>query len=155
MVGLLKLYAGLSHDEMAAAGRYIADKEIWPNRREAVVTELQQYLDDGNRVIFVSGMFEPFLQGVMDKLPGVEGIGTQLIYEDGKFSGEMAGTFNRGTLKANCLQPFLRDGRVLAAFGDTGSDIEMLSLANRPVAVAPDKTLRQKAELQGWTIIEQ
>lgn len=40
----------------------------------------------------------------------------------------------------------------VTALGNTGDDIPLLSIADRAVAVAPDNTLRLKAEQMGWEI---
>ena len=42
----------------------------------------------------------------------------------------------------------------MAAFGDTGADIPLLSLATRSVAVYPDTDLRREAVARGWEILE-
>jgi phosphoserine phosphatase len=154
MLGLISLYEAMTEEELAAAGRFMVARELWPQRRQAVHAELARYHDSGHRVILVSGMFEPFLQAVLAELPGLEGIGTPLAYEAGRFTGRLLAGFNRGAAKSASLQPFLRDGRLTAAFGDTAADIPMLSLADRPVAVAPDAFLAQHAARYGWETIQ-
>ncbi|MCA9986332.1 MAG: haloacid dehalogenase-like hydrolase [Anaerolineales bacterium] len=153
MLGLLSLFEGLGEADLAAAGHFIVAQELWPQRRQAVLDELMRYRDSGHRVILVSGMFEPFLAAVLAKLPGVEGIGTPLSFVDGRFTGQLRTDFHRGLAKSASLAPFQREGRIEAAFGDTAADIPMLSLANRPVAVAPDQKLAQHAAAQDWQIL--
>ncbi len=44
---------------------------------------------------------------------------------------------------------------LIVAYGDTRSDIPMLSLAQEAVAVYPDPQLRQVALDRGWRILEE
>jgi phosphoserine phosphatase len=105
-------------------------------------------------VIIVTGQSEPLLAPMLLKMDGVEGIGTPLTYEDGHFSGRLGGPLNQGQRKVEQLIPFLRDGHILAAYGDTESDLSMLAMSHSPVAVYPDEGLRREAIDRGWRILE-
>ncbi len=154
ILGLLHLFAGYTVDEMAEMGKWVVEKEIWPGRRQLVVDELMAHRGQGRRVIINTGQFEPLLSELLLKMDGVEGIGTPLAYEDGLFSGRAAGPLNVAERKAEQLEPFLRDGRILAAYGDTIQDLPMMVLSRGPVAVYPDDDLRREAESRGWRILE-
>ncbi len=154
ILGLLRLYKGFSQDEMAAMAEFVAEKTLWPTRREAVVQELQKHRENGRTVIIVTGLFEPILAHLARKL-GAEAIGTPLAFdENGRFTGQTAKPLNIGPLKVEQLQPYLVNGRLAAAYGDTQRDIPMLELAEEPIAVHPDKLLRETAVARGWRIIE-
>jgi phosphoserine phosphatase len=154
VLGILALLNGRSRAEMAAMGAFVAERTLWPARREPVVAELNAHLAAGRRVIVVSGMFEPILAGFLTYLPGAEAIGTPLRYENDIFCGEIAATLNRGPEKAAQLQRLVTDGPLLAAYGDTAADIPMLALAADGVAVHPDAPLRKEAAVRGWRILE-
>ena len=154
ILGLLHLFAGYTADEMAEMGKWVVEKKLWPGRRQLVVDELLAHRGQGRRVIINTGQFEPVLSELLLKMDGVEGIGTALAYEDGLFSGRIAGPLNVAKRKAEQLEPFLRDGRILAAYGDTEQDLPMMILSREPVAVYPDDGLRREAESRGWRILE-
>ena len=132
---------------------WVVEHELWPKRHRKVVGELQEHLREGHRAIIVTGMYEPLLEALLEKLPGMEAIGTPLAFENGHFTGELAAPFNVGSRKRDQLHPFARDGKILAAYGDTAPDIPMLEMGEHPVAVNPDKVLRQVAEARGWRIL--
>ena len=45
------------------------------------------------------------------------------------------------------------DARIVAAYGDTLSDLPMMEMSEQPVAVYPDAKLRRVAEERGWRIV--
>jgi phosphoserine phosphatase len=154
IVGLLRLFSGYTADEMAEMGHQVVENVLWPRRRQVVVDELLAHRAQGRRVIINTGQFEPILAPLLLKMEGVEGIGTPLAYEDGLFNGQLGAELNTGPRKAEQLEPFLRDGRILAAYGDTAEDLPMMILSREPAAVYPDDRLRQEAESRGWRILE-
>jgi len=136
-----------------AMGKWVVEKNLWPGRREVIVDELLAHRAQGRRVIVNTGQFEPILAQLLLKMDGIEGFGTPLAYEDGLFNGEIAGPLNVAERKAEMLQPFLQDGRIFAAYGDTDEDLPMLNLSQTAVAVYPDAGLRLEAERLGWRIV--
>jgi phosphoserine phosphatase len=154
ILGLLRLFKGYDEAEMAAMAEFVATETLWPTRREVVVNELQAHQANGRTVIIVTGLFEPILQHLAQQLGGFASIGTPLLFENGRFSGNAATPLNIGERKVTQLQTYLQDGQLVAAYGDTVRDIPMLELALEPVAVHPDKELREKAVSLGWRILE-
>lgn len=154
ILGLLRLFEGSSQDEIEAMARFVAQETLWSARRQAVVAELQQHQANGRSVVIVTGLFEPILANLVPKLGRLETIGTPLAFENGRFTGRTAAPLNVGERKVTQLQPYLQDGRLAAAYGDTGRDIPMLELALKPVAVHPDDQLRATAQKRGWRILE-
>lgn len=154
ILGLLRLFKGAGEAEMAAMAEFVAMETLWPTRREAVVAELQAHQANGRSVVIVTGLFEPILQHLAQALGGFDFIGTPLLMENGRFTGKTAAPLNVGQRKVTQLQPYLHEGQLAAAYGDTVRDIPMLELAQEPVAVHPDAPLRQTAQDRGWRILE-
>lgn len=156
MRDLLRLFGGLPQQEFQGMCEWVVANALWPARRKAVVAELRGHLDAGRRVIIVTGMFEPLLEALLARLPGMEAIGTPITLENGVFSGELAGDFNVGPRKRDQLSAFAPpEGVIHAAYGDTFSDRFMLAFSEFPVAVFPDRRLRQVARSEGWRILEE
>lgn len=154
MMGILNLFAGLTHEEFVEAVTWVVENELWPNRRQDVIDELLAHQANGRRVVVASGMFEPMLKVYVDKL-GFEAIGTPVLFEGDVFTGRLVGEFNTGALKAEQVAAFLNEnGQLYAAYGDTGADIQMLLMAQHPTAVYPDNDLRTAAQQNGWRILE-
>jgi phosphoserine phosphatase len=48
-----------------------------------------------------------------------------------------------------------QDRRIIAAYGDTLSDLPMLEMSENPIAIYPDAGLRKLAESRGWQMIDE
>ncbi len=151
----LKAWRNVPMEKFQQVINWNVDNLLVPNIRKSVVADLQKHIENGKRVVIISGMPEPFLKRILEKLPGIEAIGTPLKFNNGNFTGELDGPFNVQDVKVKNLQPFLQDGKLASAYGDTIEDIPMLSLATDPVAVDPDGRLRKAAEQANWRIIEE
>ncbi len=92
------------------------------------------------------------------KLFGIEHLlATTPEFKDGQYTGKFIDTpcFQEGKVKQ--LQDWLSNtGHTLEGssfYSDSHNDLPLLKLVDQPVAVDPDSTLRQAAELAGWPII--
>ncbi len=154
MRDLMRLFAGSSAEELRQVTDYVTDKSIWPFRHVPVITELNHHLEAGRRVIVVSGMSYPILESLLERLPGMEAIGTHVIGDRSPFSGEL-GVFNVGKQKVDSLRGFCNgNGKIYAAYGDTFSDLPMLEISENPTAVNPDRRLRKAVEAKSWRILD-
>lgn len=152
---LLELFRGYSAARFQEMTEWAVEHELWPKRRQLVIDELYQHLRKDGRVIIVTGLFEPYVAAFGKKLPEVEVIGTPIVYSNGEVTGELAEPFNIGLLKAKALGPFMQEDKILSAYGDTYSDRYMLAASRQPVAVYPDKKLRDLATEEGWRVLEE
>jgi HAD superfamily phosphoserine phosphatase-like hydrolase len=152
---LLQFFRGYNKEQFSEMTAWAVENEMWPQRRLPVLKELVEQQEQGHRVIVVTGLFEPYVASLIAKIPGVEAIGTPMIFEGGKVTGEIATPFNIGTRKVEALAPFMREGKILSAYGDTFPDRHMLAASTLPVAVSPDKSLRRMAEDEGWRILQE
>lgn len=155
ILGVLNLFNGVPRDEFDAMADWVVEELLWPERRQDVVAELHAHQSAGRRVIVVTGMFEPIVAAFLRRLGDVEGIGTPVVFENGRCTGKIQGEINVGPRKVAQLQPFARDGKIAYAYGDTGADVDMLAMSEHPVAVYPDAALRVVAEERGWRILEE
>jgi HAD superfamily phosphoserine phosphatase-like hydrolase len=152
---LLRLFEGYSEAEFQEMAEWAVENELWPKRRRGVLAELEQHRQNGRRVIVVTGLFEPYVAALVARLPGFEAIGTPIIFENDRLTGELATPFNVGEKKVEKLQPFMSEGKIYAAYGDTVADRFMLAASQKSVAVHPDRTLRRLADAEGWRILEE
>lgn len=154
LLGMLRLYEGFTEAKFAEVAEWIIETEVWPNRRQPVVDELVVHQANGRSVIIVTGVFQPILDNLAARL-GFEAMGTGLVFENGRFTGEATGLLNVGKQKVvNLRQRFGEDVVLFAAYGDTGPDEFMLEMSHSPVAVSPQPDLRKMAEERGWRILE-
>lgn len=160
LLALLGLFRGDACDAFAEAAEWAVERVLWPQRRPEVVAALRVHQAAGERPLLVSGAFQPVVEAFARRLerewaePVAGAIGTPLSVRQGRLDGGFDGPLNVGEAKARRLHDALGSERLYAAYGDSGDDVPMLMLSDRPVAVYPDRALRRTAADLGWSVFE-
>jgi phosphoserine phosphatase len=153
MVDQAQLLKHMPEAELLEMAQWICEHELWPKRRQVAVEELLAWREKGKRVILTSGGYEPLVAAFAERI-GAEAIGSTLEIAEGHITGRVIGEVNVRQNKANSLVSFLDGDSITAAYGDTASDVPMLSMAEEAVAVAPNDELRAIAVERNWRILE-
>ncbi|MEA3351044.1 MAG: haloacid dehalogenase-like hydrolase [Chloroflexota bacterium] len=102
----------------------------------------------------VSSAYQPIVAAFARRIgDGVRAIGSRLVYKGNRLSGVVL-PINSYQQKAENILSFYKDTPIIAAYGDTLSDLPMLEISQTPVAVYPDDDLRSVAEAKGWRVLE-
>lgn len=149
---LAQLLRGTSIDEMERLAEEIVERELWPARRQEVVAALFAQRSLGRAIILCSGTYQSVLDAFARRL-AAEALGTPLATDDGVLTGRLVALPNTGRRKAERLADALGGRRLVAAYGDSLADAEMLAASEEPVAVHPEPGLRRLAEERGWRVI--
>lgn len=154
MRAVTRLFAGEPVSAVRAMGAWVVENITLKEIRHPVMAELNAHLAAGRRVIMVTGVYDLIIGHLVERIPGLEAIGTPVVVDGEMFTGEL-GAFNVGRVKVDNLRRLAGGtGRLFGAYGDTYSDLAMLSMAEQPVAVHPDRRLRAAARQAGWRILE-
>jgi HAD superfamily phosphoserine phosphatase-like hydrolase len=148
----VRLFRGMSPAEFDRMAAWVVEHEMWFKRREVLISELEKCHQDGVEIVVVSSAYQPIVEAFarqMDAIP----IGSSLAFKDGNITG-LHLPLNAYEHKAEAVRARIGDAEILAAYGDTLSDLPMLELSQAPIAVCPDANLRKVAETRGWRIIE-
>ncbi len=155
-----RLLRGASSEALADMGAWVVDRHLWPARRvgavEAVAAAVRgaRAQDASTRLILATGAYQPIADAFGARVGADVALGTPLEMRDGAATGRLAAPVQSGDQKAAAVLAQAEGQAVIAAFGDTGADIPLLSLARRGVAVAPDRRLRAIAPARGWEILD-
>jgi putative phosphoserine phosphatase/1-acylglycerol-3-phosphate O-acyltransferase len=155
-----RLLAGLPAAELDAMGTWVADDYLWPTRREASIRIVQaaasavRATNPEARLVLATGAYQPIADAFARRIGADVALGTPLEVRDGTATGRVLAATQTGAQKAAAVRALAEGGEVVAAFGDTGADIPLLSLATRAVAVFPDAELRREATARGWEILD-
>ena len=157
-VRLARFFRGWREPQMRAMSEWVVENGLWDKRRVAVIDELITQARSGARVILATGGFAPVVDAFAARLrtAGISDViafSTPLRIDDDVYTGELAGEVCTGEVKVARLRPFAEAGELAAAYGDTYSDIPMLSLAQQAIAVCPDKRLAIAARKRGWRVM--
>jgi HAD superfamily phosphoserine phosphatase-like hydrolase len=151
--GEIGLMRGMPISEVNAMAEWVVFNEMWPKCRADVLKELEKKRLSGAQIVVVSGAYQPIVEAFARKIEA-KAIGTQLRYENGKIQG-IELPVNSYQHKVEKVRAFYPDARIVAAYGDTLSDLPMLEMSEQPVAVYPDAKLRRVAEGRGWRVMPQ
>ncbi|RJE46582.1 MULTISPECIES: HAD family hydrolase [unclassified Dehalobacter] len=122
-----------------------------------LVSRITKHLENGDRVIILSGALQPFLEEFIRQLDmRADAIGTSLLYDErGLCTGEI-GRINHGVDKVNRLKLWIKEndasGESIWAYADSESDIPLLEFADKAVVVQPSNAMKKIAESKGWEI---
>ncbi len=153
LVDLARLFRGMPVADFERLATWVVDRELWPNRRAVAIAELERHRASGAAVVLASGTYQPVLEVLAVRI-GAEALGTSLETDDGRFTGRVLGQVNTGAAKARSVADYVGQRSLVAAYGDTRADLGMLELSEAPVAVHPDRALREVALERGWRILE-
>ena len=121
----------------------------------AYTTKLIQELKDQDYdIIAITGSAQNIAQPFADRYGFTRCIGEKYIEKDGKFTGEIEYVFDRKDKIIHDLvekEGYTFEGSV--AIGDSGSDVVMLELAERPIAFNPDGKLLDISLERGWEVV--
>ncbi|MDZ7843330.1 MAG: HAD-IB family phosphatase [Anaerolineales bacterium] len=146
------LLKGWTRSEVLNLADWIVEQEMWPKRRIDVIQELQARKSSETQIVLVSSAYQPFVEAFARHLDAAA-IGSTLLYQQGELIG-LSTPVNAYHQKAKNVRDRFNEEVVLAAYGDTASDIPLLELSQEAIAVYPDAELREAAETRGWEILE-
>lgn len=119
--------------------------------------KINEHADRGDILLIITAT-NKFITGPIATELGIENIlATEPEVIDGHYTGKVSGIpcFREG--KVQRLHDWLRQNGLNLAdsyfYSDSHNDLPLLELVSHPVAVDPDETLQQHAEMKGWKII--
>lgn len=112
----------------------------------------------GWRAVLMTASLEPLASAVADGMPFSEVVASRPAAVDGTLTGDLAGPRPWGMAKADLVREYCRghgmDPSDCMAIGDSWSDMSVMLLCGRGVAVSPDRRLRRLAAAEGWSIVD-
>ena len=155
-----RLLEGMDAARLEELATSVVEEHLWPSRRQVAVDavhaaiETARGADPAARLVLATGGWQPLGDAFAKRLGADLALGTPLEVRDGIVTGRTVVPTQSGAQKAAAVRALAAGSPIVAAFGDTAADVALLELAERPVAVAPDKELRREAVRRGWEILE-
>lgn len=137
--------------------RQFMQERIEPILLPAATRLLDKHRQDGALLVIITATNRFVTEPIAERLGVDELLATEPEFRDGAYTGDVIDPpcFRDG--KVVRLEQWLKQkGANLAQswfYSDSHNDLPLLERVNHPVAVDPDDTLRQHAEMKGWPII--
>lgn len=170
------LASGADHDQMETMRRYMSDlvkgwdvakvREIVaetidviidPAVYDEAVALIEEHRSAGRDIVIISSSGTEVVEPIGERLGADVAIGTQLVVEDGRYTGEIL-FYAYGEGKAQAMRDLADErGYDLAAsyaYTDSVTDLPMLDIVGHPTAVNPDAELRRIATERAWPVVD-
>ena len=170
------LASGADHDQMETMRRYMSDlvtgwdvakvREIVaetidviidPAVYDEAVALIEEHRAAGRDIVIISSSGTEVVEPIGERLGADVAIGTQLVVEDGRYTGEIL-FYAYGEGKAQAMRDLSDErGYDLAAsyaYTDSVTDLPMLDAVGHPTAVNPDAELRRIATERDWPVVD-
>lgn len=149
-------YRGLPSDEIESLAHECFETFIEPRVFDAAVRCIHAHQEVGRKVVLVTGSLDFLMAPLGRHLDADRVIATKLVSREGAFTGELEGKPLVDDEKARRVRQFAQlhtiDLQRSYAYGDSISDVPVLSIVGHPQAVNPDARLRKHARDRGWAI---
>ncbi|MEX0983949.1 MAG: HAD-IB family hydrolase [Actinomycetota bacterium] len=152
--GMLQLTKGWDRSQIERLVQEVLLDVIDPYVYEEALDLIEMHRAEGRQIYIVSSSPEEVVRPLARHF-GVKGvIATRaFVGADGRYTGELE-FYAYGEQKAEAIrglaQKYHLDLAGSYAYSDSVTDVPMLEVVGHPVAVNPDKDLRQLAEERGW-----
>lgn len=151
------LLGGKTQAEVEALMDDFAEQVLAPRLHPGAVVALADHKTAGARVVILSAALEPLVEALARRLAVTEWAATSLEVADGRFTGRLAGRSLYGGEKVVAARRILEqsgiDPAACFAYADHETDLDLLRLVGRPVAVRPKPALLAEARSRGWRVL--
>jgi HAD superfamily hydrolase (TIGR01490 family) len=144
-------------EKLAQLHQQFMDECIRPIITQASRDKIAEHAQRGDILLIITAT-NKFITGPIAEELDIENIlATDPEVIDGHYTGKVSGTpcFREG--KVERLSEWLKQNGLNLAdsyfYSDSHNDLPLLEQVSKPVAVDPDETLQQHAQMKGWDII--
>jgi len=153
----LRVLAGYPVAEM----QELVSQALEPVLRPLVYAEplhlVEQHRERGEEVWIVSATLQEIVQAIADDLGFDGALGTVCEVADGRYTGKALRSLHAENKAAGVRELARERGLDLpacTAYSDSHTDVPFLETVGHPVAVNPDRGLREIAAARGWPVLE-
>jgi HAD superfamily hydrolase (TIGR01490 family) len=152
----LAFIEGKRRDDLTQIGHDIVVEVIGPRIYPGMRRVIDAHRADGDRIFLVTAAPRELAQGIATYL-GMDGaLGTEAELVDGTYTGRLLGPVLHGPAKLDAVVRLAEeqgvDLRRSSAYSDSVNDRPLLEGVGNPVAVNPDRHLRDLATERGWPV---
>ena len=152
----LAFIEGRRRDDLVQIGHDIVVEVIGPRIYPGMRRVIDEHHARGDRTYLVTAAPQELAQGMATYL-GMDGsLGTEAELADGTYTGRLLGPVLHGPAKLDAVARLAAeqgfDLRQSSAYSDSVNDRPLLEGVGRPVAVNPDRHLRELAAERGWPV---
>ena len=152
----LAFIEGKRREDLTQIGHDIVVEVIGPRIYPGMRRVIDEHHERGDRTYLVTAAPRELAQGIATYL-GMDGaLGTEAELVEGTYTGRLLGPVLHGPAKLDAVVRLADDQGLelhhCSAYSDSVNDRPLLEGVGRPVAVNPDRHLRELADKRGWPV---
>jgi len=153
----VKYIAGIEEKALEETAEACFNRYIKQNIYRAASKLIKEAQERAERVIFATSSILTIVRP-LERFLGIEkALATTLEFCGGKTTGKIAGNSFFGLKKKTAVEAWLNENNIslndVSFYSDSYTDLPLLEICGRPVAVNPDMTLARNAKKRGWEIL--
>ena len=150
----IRALEGQSESDIRDRTEAFWEEEVAHRFRPGAAAVLSEHRALGEPLVLLTGS-STYMSALVSEVLGMDGaLCTEFEVVDGRFTG--AGTLCYGDAKRVAAEAYLSDKDISLAdcafYTDSYTDLPVMELVGRPVAVHPDPRLRRHAKREGWPV---
>ena len=153
----VKHLAGIEKTTLEQTALSCFERRIKPNIYSGAVKLIKGALARGEKVIFATSSLNTLIQPLEDFFSINGSIASKLEFCDGKTTGKIAGNSLFGSRKKEAVEAWFEKNNLditeARFYSDSYTDLPLLRICGKPVAVNPDSTLKKEALKNDWEIL--
>jgi HAD superfamily hydrolase (TIGR01490 family) len=156
---LMNMLGGLGIEAIHPLADELYQSHIATQLDPRLLAEWESFGRQGYKRIILSGSPTLLVSAIGRALDASAVLGTEAEIHNGKLTGRVDGELVHGKAKMQRLVTYIAkegwgvDWRNSHAFGDSYTDLMVLSLVGHPHAVRPDAKLHAHAQAHGWRVL--
>lgn len=155
---LMTLTKGWDAGQIRQLVRETVDEVVAPLVFAEALAIMDEHRREGRRVVIISASPDEVVKPLARYLGADHVIATRsLVDHDGRYTGELE-FYAYGPGKAQAIYELAAEWGLdlegCYAYSDSATDLPMMEAVGHPIAVNPDKELREVAEAKDWPILE-
>jgi HAD superfamily hydrolase (TIGR01490 family) len=155
-VAFYRNYSGMEAKPLKAWSANLFETHLRPRLFPDALATIERHKQLGVKIVLVTGSLDFIVEPLAQFLEADAVIAATMAQRDGRLTGTLTHEPLSDDEKARRVREFADaqgiDLNLSYAYGDSIADAPMLECVGHPIAVNPDKKLRQLAEEKGWAV---
>ncbi|MCL2138172.1 MAG: HAD family phosphatase, partial [Treponema sp.] len=149
--------AGIEKEQLDFTADLCFERRITPNIFTGAANLIQKAQDRGEKVVFATSSLYTIVRPLEKFFQANAVLASALEFSGGRATGRLMGNSLFGQKKKEAVQKWLEENKIhpseSCCYSDSYTDIPLLNLCGKPVAVNPDRFLKKEALQCGWEIL--
>ena len=148
---------GMEEETLNGLCSEVACKVLLPSVFPSAISEIKHHRERGAMLVLLSSALRPVCSEIASGLAFDDILCSELESSGGRLTGKTVGPLCYGEEKMHRLREFCLSHSQNPSdawyYGDSVSDLAVLSSVGNPICINPERALKKKAKRRGWKVL--